>query len=209
MDRSDLNQKALSNASTVVARSICELGNIEVKLIYTDPSSAKLLSNQINRLKIGLKEVEKARILQEEDDQRKASLIRVLEYPSSSSYFFTTELSVNVREIQCQAAKLEVLEMLYSVAKRQEPSLEVELAYNMISTLRQSLHAACESCFEAFDDDEEPPVADLKSTVTSVSSFLSQTISGFTSGEPQVLFLKEMLIDIVSKLVRLNSALDS
>lgn len=112
-----------------------------------------------------------------------------------------------LREIQYQTAKLEIIELLSWYWKNNEPSLDTEMAYNMIFTLRQNLFNASEACLEAPLEEMQLHISPLRDTLISATNFLSQMNSGLNSSEMQVVFLKELFTSIVSELVNLNARL--
>ncbi|MEM4380467.1 MAG: hypothetical protein QXL01_07300 [Thermoplasmatales archaeon] len=116
-------------------------------------------------------------------------------------------MTKTVRRIQYQTAKLEVIEFLFWHGKNNQPSLETEMAYNMVSTLRQNLFNASEACLDASLDTVQLYVASLQDTLVGATNFLTQMSSGLTSTEMQVVFLKELFNNIVSELITLNAEL--
>lgn len=108
-------------------------------------------------------------------------------------------------KIQYQTAKLEVIELLLWHGKNSQPSLETEMAYNMISTIRLNLLNTSEACFEVSLEDTQSSVASLQNTVASATNFLVQMSSGLVN--PETIFLKELVTSIVTELVNLNSEL--
>lgn len=116
-------------------------------------------------------------------------------------------LTRTVRRIQYQTAKLEVIEFLFWHGKNNQPSLETEIAYNMVSTLRQNLFNSSEVCLDASLDTVQSYTISLQNTLASATSFLIQMNSGLTSTEMQVVFLKELFTNIISELVTLNAEL--
>ncbi len=122
---------------------------------------------------------------------------------------YAMHLTQTVRRIQYQAAKLEVIELLYLHEKNQQPSLDVEVAHNIISTLRQQLFTASEACFDVPLDATQSCVHSLQSTVVSATNFLVKMSSGLTSTETHVVFWKEVFTSIISELVALNAELNN
>lgn len=116
-------------------------------------------------------------------------------------------LTKTVRRIQYQTAKLEVIEFLFWHGKNNQPSLETEMAYNMVFTLRQNLFNASEVCLDASLDTVQSNVTSLQNTLVGATNFLIQMNSGLTSTEMQVVFLKELFTNIISELVSLNAEL--
>jgi hypothetical protein len=112
-------------------------------------------------------------------------------------------------KVQYQTAKIEVIELLFWYGKNNEPSLETEMAHNMISTLRQNLFNASEVCLDASPDTVQSHATSLKNALVSATNFLIQMSSGFTSADMQVVFLKELFTNIVSELVSLNAELSN
>jgi hypothetical protein len=102
-------------------------------------------------------------------------------------------LTKTVRRIQYQTAKLEVIEFLFWHGKNNQPSLETEMAYNMISTLRQNLFNASEVCLDASLDTVQSYVTSLQKTLVGATNFLIQMNSGLTSTEMQVVFFKRVV----------------
>lgn len=118
-------------------------------------------------------------------------------------------LTKTVRRIQYQTAKLEVIEFLFWHGKNNQPSLETEMAYNMVFTLRQNLFNASEVCLDASLDTVQSNVTSLQNTLVGATNFLIQMNSGLTSTEMQVVFLKELFTNIISELVSLNAELSN
>lgn len=116
-------------------------------------------------------------------------------------------LTKTVRGIQYQIAKLEVIELLFWHGKNYQPSLDTEMAYNIMFTLRQKLFSDSEACFDAPSDVVQSYIASLQSTIISANNFLVQTNSGLSSTEIQVLFLKKLFTNIISELIALNTEL--
>lgn len=116
-------------------------------------------------------------------------------------------LTKTARRIQYQTAKLEVVEFLFWHGKNNQPSLETDMAYNMVSTLRKNLFNASEVCLDASLDTVQLYVTSLQNTLVGATNFLIQMNSGLTSTEMQVIFLKELFTDIISELVALNGEL--
>lgn len=114
-----------------------------------------------------------------------------------------------VRRIQYQTAKLEVIEFLFWHGKNNQPSLEIEMAHNMLSTLRLNLFSASEDCLNASLDTMQAYVASLKDTLVGATNFLTQMNSSLTSTEMQVVFLKELFTNIIAELVTLNAELSN
>jgi hypothetical protein len=114
-----------------------------------------------------------------------------------------------VRKIQYQTAKLEVIEFMFWHGKNNQPSLEADIAHNMICTLRQNLFNASESYLDASLDTLHSYVASLQETLISAINFLVQMNSGLTSTEVEFIFLKELFTNIISELVNLNIELSN
>ena len=74
-------------------------------------------------------------------------------------------LTKTVRRIQYQTAKLEVIEFLFWHGKNNQPSLETEMAHNMVSILRQNLFSASEACLNASLDTVQSYVVSLQDTL--------------------------------------------
>lgn len=110
-----------------------------------------------------------------------------------------------MRRVQYEVAKIEVLEMMFSIA----PTTETEVARNMVFTLRKSLYDACETCLESSVEEATTSLTNLKNIVSSVSYFLEQMANNCTLDEPDTRFLREMLIGIVAKLTSLNTELSN
>jgi hypothetical protein len=119
-----------------------------------------------------------------------------------------TNLNRIISKIIYQIGKLEVIESMYLDGKNFEPSLEMEMAYNMIATLRQKLLIDSEVCFDLPLDTLKPSVISLQKTLVSVNNFLIQMSSGLISTERNILFLKELFTTIVSELSILNTELN-
>jgi hypothetical protein len=118
------------------------------------------------------------------------------------------KLSKTVRLIQYQVAKLEVIEVLFLLRERSSSSLDVRLAHSMISTLRSSLYEVTEACLEASIDNLELHKSHLLETLNSVNNYLSQMVSGLPIEDPQSLFIKEVIVRVISELISLSSTID-
>lgn len=119
------------------------------------------------------------------------------------------DLAKTLRGIQYQTAKLEVIELMFWSGKNSQPSLEAEVAYNTVSSIRQNLFSASESCFDASLESMSSHVASLQDTLVSANNFLIQMSSGSTSTDAQVIFVKELFNSIVMELVKLNTELSN
>jgi hypothetical protein len=118
-------------------------------------------------------------------------------------------LRKTVHRIQYQVAKLEVLEILFLLKDRLDSSLDVRLAHSMMSTLRVSLSEACESCLEASTDQLDARRGRLKDTLTSVNNYLGQMVDGLPPEDPQALFVKEVMVQVIAELISLGLYLDA
>lgn len=118
------------------------------------------------------------------------------------------KLSKTVRLIQYQVAKLEVLEVMFLLRERATTSLDVRLAHSMISTLRSSLYEVTEACLESSIDDLTLRKVQLLETLNSVNNYLSQMVSGLPIDDPQGLFIKEVIVRVISELITLGSMID-
>lgn len=78
----------------------------------------------------------------------------------------------------------------------------------MIFTLRKSLYDACETCLQP-SVEVVTSVTNLKNISSSVSCFLEQMAGNCTSDEPEVLFIKNILVEIISRLTSLNAYLSN
>ncbi len=83
------------------------------------------------------------------------------------------------------------------------------MAYNMLSTLRQNLFSASEACLNASLDTAQLYIASLQDALVSATNFLIQMSSGLTSTDMQVVFLKELFINITTELITLNTELSN
>lgn len=128
---------------------------------------------------------------------------------SSYSALQSMNLTKTVCRIQYQTAKLEVIEFLFWHGKNNQPSLETEMAHNMVSTIRQNLFNAAEVCLDASLDTVQSYVTSLQNTLVGATNFLIQMNSGLTSTDMQVIFLKELFTNIISELVALNAELSN
>jgi hypothetical protein len=118
-------------------------------------------------------------------------------------------LKKTVHRIQYQVAKLEVLEILFLLKNRLDSSLDVRLAHSMMSTLRVSLSEACESYLEAPTDQLDVRRGRLKDTLTSVNNYLGQMVEGLPPEDPQALFVKEVMVQVIAELISLGLYLDA
>jgi hypothetical protein len=118
-------------------------------------------------------------------------------------------LRKTVHHIQYQVAKLEVLEILFLLKDRLDSSLDVRLAHSMMSTLRCSLSEACDQCLEAPADQLDARRGRLKDTLTSVNNYLGQMVDGLPPADPQALFVKEVMVQVIAELISLGLYLDA
>jgi|GEM_PF-5848130 len=102
-----------------------------------------------------------------------------------------------ISKIQCQAAKLEVIEFLWTNDNKNKPSLKKEMAYNLLSTARKKLFTDTESCLEADLDTVE--IQSLLNTIETTNEFLLQ-LNNNTSQEN----LQELFDCIVAELTTLS-----
>jgi len=112
-------------------------------------------------------------------------------------------LTKTLCRIQYQTARLEVIEFIFSRVNNPESQMAVEMAYNMIFTLRQSLFSASEACLDASRDTLKYCVDSLQHTLVDATSLLIETSGGLTG---EVLF-HELFNSIILELVSLNSEL--
>ncbi len=110
-----------------------------------------------------------------------------------------------IYSVQAQVAKIEVLELLFLIGKSNQPSLEAEMAYNMVSTLRQNLFAASEDCLGEDKDNAISYLPKLSETLLSATNFLKQSYNSLNHQDPQVLFLARLLTDIATELTNINT----
>lgn len=115
-------------------------------------------------------------------------------------------------KIQYQVAKLEIIEFLFQHEKNTKPSLESEIACNMITTLRQKLFDDSETCldlflFETSANTIKPSIQSLQNTIASVNNFILRMNSGLTT--PDTLLLKELFTNIITALLSLNTVLET
>lgn len=200
MSRSNFKQDVLQDASAGIARSIVEIGEIQSDIKFTEPLAANRLVKQTKRLKMALKDVEKLRLLGAEP-RVNLDVGNI----SETRHGLPTALGKTARRIQYEVAKIEILEMICSIA----PNSETEAARNMIFTLRKSLYDACETCLESAGGEATTSVTNLKNIVSSVSCFLKQMANNCALDEPDTLFIREMLVGIVSNLTSLNTDLSN
>lgn len=112
-----------------------------------------------------------------------------------------------VYKIQYQIAKIEVVELMIQYSKNNQPSLELEVSYSMISTLRQNLLNATEVCLNPSIDTLHLQINSLQKTLISANNLLIQISIGMNSTDIGSLFLQELLTNIVSHFVSLNTEL--
>lgn len=110
-----------------------------------------------------------------------------------------------LRKIQYQIARIEVIELLFWHGKNNRPSMETELAHNMIFTLRQNLFNRSEACFDSSLDSAVSFQVDLNSAI----NLLIKMNHGLDPSNQDVIFLKDLLIKIISDLSSLSSDLSS
>jgi hypothetical protein len=112
---------------------------------------------------------------------------------------------------QYQVAKIEVIESLIKNSNPDQSTLEIQLAYNMINTLRKKLFDDTENCLELIIQNKSKDristfMASLQCTIISVNNLLLQMNSGINTTDG--LWIKTLFTDIVSELMQLNSELD-
>ncbi|OUC14910.1 MAG: hypothetical protein B0A82_09625 [Alkalinema sp. CACIAM 70d] len=115
-------------------------------------------------------------------------------------------------QVQCQASKLEVMEYLFQCVNSAQPNLDCEILINMISTLKQNLLRDSEKCLDLLSkkispDELNQATRTLRSTVISVNNLIIKMNSGLTT--PETIFLKEILMSIVTSLISINADLET
>lgn len=112
------------------------------------------------------------------------------------------------RNIQYQAAKIEVIELLFRRENADDYSLTTKINYNLVSTLRQHLFDASEACFEATPENLSSCIATLQDTLSSATEFLAKINTDSISLQIQFPILEDLIADILTKLNQLNAALN-
>jgi hypothetical protein len=121
-------------------------------------------------------------------------------------------LSKVVCQIQCQAAKLEVVEYIFSCGKAAVSSIEYEIALNTIGTLRQNLINCSDDYFDLTEQSASQyaitrQMQDISTTMLSANNVLISWNKGITA--PESVFIKEIFTEIITQLLQLNSAIQS
>jgi len=114
-------------------------------------------------------------------------------------------------KIKYQVAKLEVIEDLFQNSTNTQLTLETQLAYNMISTLRKKLFEDAENCLNLVIENRtenqiKTSLHSLRSTIVSVNNCLLQMSSGMTA--PDAVWAKNLFTNIVIELMQRNSELE-
>jgi hypothetical protein len=118
-------------------------------------------------------------------------------------------LSVAVRKIQYQAAKLEVIESLLKLGKTTHPSLEAEITHNSFVIIQKNLYDTCEQCFQTSSFRElERLRGVLLDMVYSTNNILIPWANQLSSADPYTLLIKELVLDIAAQLIAASSDLD-
>lgn len=120
----------------------------------------------------------------------------------------SADLNRVICKIQHQLGKLEVIELIYLNAKNTDSSLEVEIAYKMICTLRQNLTNNSIICLNVFSDKASAYITSLQKTLVSVNNLLIEMSTGLNSSDARVIFLHELFSGIVSELTTINTELN-
>ena len=194
-----LKEQALQNASNRLATSIVHLNDKRIEARFVAPILTEFLGEQIRLLKTTLKEIEKTRLLEEQVDHTS-------EFENLTQFIYLN-LEPSVRKIQYQAAKLEFIEELFFIVNKQQPDLDLDIAYATFSDLRQELYNTCEEYFQPLEEDTSTYVETLRISIFNVNSFLVQLSSGMDLARTQPIFIKEMLAKIISELTALSLAL--
>jgi hypothetical protein len=118
------------------------------------------------------------------------------------------KFSKTVHQIKYQVAKLEVLEIMFLLKERLGGSLDIRLAHSLLSTLRRSLWDCCDTCLEASLDDLEQQRHRLKEMLASANGYLGQMVNGLPAEDPQAVFVREVLVQVISELISLRANLD-
>ncbi len=113
--------------------------------------------------------------------------------------------------IEYQVAKLEVIENLFQNSTNTQATLETQLAYNMISTLRKKLFEDAENCLDLIIENQsenqiKTSLYSLRSTIVSINNLLLQMSSGMTA--PNAVWAKNLFTNIVTELMQRNSELE-
>lgn len=121
-------------------------------------------------------------------------------------------LSKVVCQIQCQAAKLEVLEYIFNCGKPSVSSIEYEIALNTIGTLRQNLINCSDDYFDLIEQGASQyaiarQMQRMSTIMISANNVLISWNRGITA--PESIFIKEILTEIITQLLQLNSAIQS
>jgi hypothetical protein len=114
--------------------------------------------------------------------------------------------------IQYQVAKLEVIEDLFRYSTNIQATLETQVAYNMVSTLRKKLFEDAEVCLDLLIENQSKnqikiSIYSLRSTIVSVNNLLLQMSSGVNT--PDAVWVKILFTNIVTELMQHNSALET
>lgn len=111
------------------------------------------------------------------------------------------------RRIQYQVAKIEVLEYIFSWTRKNNPSLEVEVCFNVITTVKDGLFKESEACIDVLPGKEIIAITSLQNTLITANSYLTEMYSG-NSVDLGFLLIKGLVTDVVSALLNLNSELN-
>jgi acyl carrier protein len=119
---------------------------------------------------------------------------------SESAYKILTS---NIRKIQCQAAKIEVLESILNIGNSESTP-----ASSMISSMRVNLREASEECLDSSPENIQESVPVLKEIIDPINDFLLQVSSGVKTSDPGAVFIKELMTGIVADLISLKADLN-
>lgn len=112
------------------------------------------------------------------------------------------------RNIQYQAAKIEVIELLFRRENADDSSLMTKINYNLVSTLRQHLFDASEACFEETPENLSSCIATLQDTLSSATEFLAKVNTDSISLQIQFPILEDLIADISTELTQIDTALN-
>jgi hypothetical protein len=114
--------------------------------------------------------------------------------------------------IQYQVAKLEVIEDLFRNSTNIQATLETQVAYNMVNTLRKKLLEDAEVCLDLLienqsNDQIKISIYSLRSTIVSANNLLLKMSSGVNT--PDAVWVKILFTNIVTELMKFNSELET
>jgi acyl carrier protein len=108
-----------------------------------------------------------------------------------------------IRKIQYQAAKIEVLESMCKLGDGVQSPASKKL-YDELSIVRKKLFETAEECLNSDPECIQIYIPEVKKAITGANEFLLQVTSSVQSQESGTLFIKDLMTDIISELIKSN-----